>query len=133
MEEFDLISDMGSAPWFIEKVADLAYAQNLYAALCNNEFQKQDTWTVLKNNTWACTWRSAGGIVAELRNSGEDYLDFYCSGMGGIAVVVNDKDNEQLEKEFEARGYVSEGTITEEICADLGKLGWIVVTDYCNS
>lgn len=53
------------------KLKDPAYAKALYAALCNNIFEKQ----------WSCSWRYAGGIVARLR--GEDYLDYYCSGSEG--------------------------------------------------
>lgn len=77
------------------------YAQNLYAALCNNRF-------FYGEEEWTCSWRYAGGIIADLRSNGEDYMDWYCSGMG--------------KKE----GYVSEGTVTEEISLDLMKLGWIV-------
>lgn len=120
MEEFDLATDMASALWFITKLADKRYAQNLYAALCNNDFQKQDAWQVLKNSTWACSWRSAGGIVADLRGSGEDYLDYYCSGIGD-GLGNGDADR--------TIGYVSEGTVTDEIEQDLLKLGWVAVTD----
>lgn len=77
------------------------YAQNLYAAMCNNLFYYGD-------NEWSCSWRSSGGIVADLRNNGECYLDWYCSGMV-------DKD-----------GYVAESVVTEEISIDLMKLGWTV-------
>jgi hypothetical protein len=30
--------------------------------------------------TWSCSWRYAGGLVADMREQGENYLDFYCSG-----------------------------------------------------
>lgn len=81
------------------KYSDI-YSQNLYAALCNNRFFYGD-------EEWTCSWRYSGGIVADLRNSG-DYMDWYCSG-------VSNKE-----------GYVAEGFATEEIKLDLIKLGWIV-------
>ena len=75
--------DMSQADWFVSRVRGSdAYAQNLYAALCNNSFQKQDVWLILKDAYWSCSWRSAGGIVADLRDCGEDYMDWYCSGIG---------------------------------------------------
>lgn len=76
----------------------MVYSQNLYAALCNNRFFYDD-------KEWTCSWRHAGSIVSEI-NGGDDYLDFYCSGM------VNNN------------GFVSEGTVTDEIKLDLRKLGW---------
>ena len=89
------------------------YAQNLYAALCDNNFQKIDVIAALSETVWRCSWRSAGGIVADIKGEG-DYIDWYCSGMFGShnATVPDD--------------YVSEGTITDEIKSDLHNLGWIV-------
>jgi len=78
------------------------YSQNLYAALCNNRFFYND-------EEWTCSWRYAGGIVADLRSNGEDYMDWYCSGIGGLS-----------------ENYVSESVVTDEIRLDLMKLGWTV-------
>ena len=113
--------DLRSTEWIVEKArASDSYAQNIYAALCNNEFIKRDLWPILKDQRWSCTWRYAGGIVADMLGTG-DYIDWYCSGMGGIA----DYDTDSVE--WAARtGYVPEGNITEEIENDLFKLGWLV-------
>ena len=116
-------TDMMDCEWFRTKVrASKSYAQNLYAAMCNNEFQKQDTWEVLTDNRWSCSWRAAGGVVATMRNDNEDYMDYYCSGMGGFGDY--EPDPETFYKET---GYVKESEVTEEIRADLLKLGWTVV------
>lgn len=80
------------------------YAQNLYAALCNMQWRKESD---LSQGLFAVTWRTAGGIVANLRGNDGSYLDWYCSGIGPT-----------LE------GEVSEGTVTEEIQKDLLELGW---------
>lgn len=116
--------DMLAADWFRQKVKDSdSYAQNVYAALCNNEFQKQEVWPVLTDETWGCSWRYAGGIIADLRGEGE-YLDWYCSGMrGGDEPMV-------YELPLNKTGYVSEGTITDEIQQDLLRLGWIPVNTH---
>ena len=120
--EYDLVT----TDWILEKVRNSeAYTQNLYAAMCNNDFQKRDLWPILKEETWGCTWRSAGGIVADMLQKG-DYIDWYCSGMGGLSMQW-DEGKETFE-EWQARTkYVSEGTVTEEIRDDLFKLGWLVV------
>ena len=91
------------------------YAQNLYAALCNTDFQKLDIMHILKDDTWSCSWRYAGGIIADMREEG-DYIDWYCSGL------LYDPDSTDSNREF-----VSEGTTTEEICNDIKKLGWVIV------
>lgn len=110
--------DLRTTDWILEKTrnSDL-YAQNLYAALCNNGFQRQDVWQILKDQTWSCTWRYAGGIIADMRQEG-DYIDWYCSGIrGGIA-----------DHDADVEGPVSEGEITDEIRQDLARLGWHAVT-----
>ncbi len=114
--------DLRTTNWICEKVrADKLYAQNLYAAMCNNDFIKREMWPILKNQKWSCSWRYAGGIVAHMRQEG-DYIDWYCSG------IRNDDPNEE-SKPVEGRNYVSESVVTEEIENDLYKLGWLVVKD----
>jgi hypothetical protein len=117
--------DLRSTDWILEKARSSdAYAQNIYAALCNNEFTKREMWPILKDQRWSCTWRSAGGIVADMLGKG-DYIDWYCSGMGGLADYDTDPE------EWSAKtGYVPESTITQEIKDDLFKLGWIVVDSF---
>ncbi len=119
---FDLELELLSTDWIIEKVrASRLYSQNLYATLCNNQFVKNDVWPVLKDDRWSCSWRYAGGIIADMREEG-DYLNWYCSGirgtmdMGGSAPDLNE-------------GYVGEGHVTDEVRNDLLKLGWIVIDD----
>ena len=119
-------TDMMEAEWFRNKVkSSKSYAQNLYAAMCNNDFQKQDTWEILSNSTWGCSWRAAGGVVAALRDSGEDYMDYYCSGMGGFRSLVDDPDVQSTY--YDENGYVKESEVTDEVREDLLKLGWTVV------
>jgi len=112
--------DLRSTEWIVEKVRSSEdYAQNLYAAMCNNDFQKLDVVEVLKNNTWSCSWRYAGGIVAHMRGQG-DYIDWYCSGIIGSDYFDDDP-------EVAKKNYVSEGVVTEEMHQDFKKLGWILV------
>ena len=105
--------DLRTTDWILEKVrSSKVYAQNLYAAICNNDFQKLAIVPILTEKTWSASWRSAGGIVANMRQEG-DYIDWYCSGI--------------REQGMPDNGYVSEMTVTYEIRADLKRLGWIVV------
>jgi hypothetical protein len=117
--------DLLTTDWILEKVrAKDSYAQNLYAAMCNNEFIKREMWPLLKEQKWGCSWRYAGGIIADMQQKG-DYIDWYCSGMGGLNQEYDAKEtNEQWQKRT---GYVPESVVTEEIENDLYKLGWIVV------
>ena len=124
-QENNMEFDMRSSDWMVAKVrASRVYAQNLYAAMCNNEFQKRDLWPILAEQTWSCTWRYAGGIIADMRQEG-DYIDWYCSGMGGLSGAW-DKNAETLEEWSARTMFVSESIVTEEIRDDLFKLGWLV-------
>lgn len=108
--------DLRSTEWICNKAkASEAYAQNIYAALCNQSWQKNEVWPLLKGEQWGCSWRYAGGIVADMREQG-DYIDWYCSGIRD----VDSPDN----------GFRSEGHVTEEIQQDFFKLGWIPVDDH---
>jgi len=112
--------DMRSTDWFVAKVkASDTYAQNLYAAICNNNFQKLEVVPILKEERWSASWRSAGGIVADIREKG-DYIDWYCSGIG------NDERGYGLSGK-EGHDYVAESVVTDEIRNDLKRLGWIVI------
>ena len=112
--------DLRTADWILDKTrASECYAQNLYAALCNNNFVKaDDSFKILKQDYWTCSWRGSGGIVANMRQEG-DYIDWYCSGMGGLTSYDPDDGRNT--------GYVTEGTVTDEIREDLERLGWLVV------
>ncbi len=60
--EYDLLT----TDWILEKVRNSeVYAQNLYAAICNNDFQKRDLWPILKEETWSASWRYAGHLLFE--------------------------------------------------------------------
>ena len=126
--------DLRSTEWILEKVRNSdVYAQNLYAAMCNRDFIKNDVWPILTSKTWSCSWRSAGGIVANMKEKG-DYIDWYCSGIRDISVDMDDDQFQQMTKEqqdmyVEFKSYVGEGFVTDEIRSDLLKLGWLVVDD----
>jgi hypothetical protein len=97
----DLELDLETSPFIINKCKNSKiYCQNLYAAMCNNVFIKND-------EEWSCSWRYSGGIIADLIGEG-DYLDWYCSGIGSINNT----------------SYASEGVVLSEIEQDLENLGW---------
>lgn len=117
----NLEHDITATAWFCEKIRNSdSYAQNLYAAMCNMRFMKLDVLPILKDDYWSCSWRSAGGIVARIQGKG-DYMNWYCSGMGGVATY----DLEEGDAHMAKMKYVPEGTVTEEIQEDLKKIGWI--------
>ena len=125
--------DMSQADWFLSKVRGSDnYAQNLYAALCNNDFQKQEVWSILKDQTWSCSWRYAGGIVADMQGQG-DYIDWYCSGIRDAKILDDDEfsalTKEQQESYIQGKKFVPESCVTDEIRQDLLKLGWIVIDE----
>ena len=124
--------DLRSTDWILAKVrASEGYAQNLYAAMCNREFQKNEVWPLLKDQHWGCSWRYAGGIVADMRGEG-DYIDWYCSGIrGGVSEedLASMTAEQQAKHQYYEENFVGESVVTDEIRQDLLKLGWIVIDD----
>ena len=129
--ENDMEWDLRTTDWILAKVRTSdVYAQNLYAAICNNEFQRLEVFPILADQTCSYSWRYAGGIIADMRQEG-DYIDWYCSGIRGDVsdeeyMSMTDQEKEAYEQ---MRGYVPEKTVTEEIRADLALLGWRVLDD----
>lgn len=111
--------DLRSNPKIIEKCLNPVYAQHVYAALCNNDFQKNDVYPILSDKRWSCSWRHAGGIIADIRQQG-DYIDWYCSGINNLPDELNTVEDYKEQ-------YVAEGVITDEIRKDLFELGWIIL------
>jgi hypothetical protein len=121
--ENDMEWDLRRSEKMCAKVrASETYAQNLYAAMCNMRFQKREVLPILKDEYWSCTWRSAGGIVADMIGRG-DYIDWYCSGISNAQEL--DDDGSAVEDNYTRMKFVPEGTVTEEIENDLYDLGWV--------
>lgn len=130
-QENNMEFDMRSADWMVAKVRNSrVYAQNLYAAMCNTEFQKLDVIAILKDQHWSASWRYAGGIVADMRGKG-DYIDWYCSGIRNSQPLEPGEwegwTEEQKISYKEGEAFVGEMTVTDEIREDLLKLGWVVI------
>jgi hypothetical protein len=88
----DLENDLGISPRIRGLVRRELFATLLYGALCDTVWRHKATGI-----PWHCSWRHAGGVVANLRCQG-DYLDWYCS--------------------------MGEGLIDEQVLAEIGTLGW---------
>lgn len=128
--ENNLEYDLRSTDWILSKVRESGvYAQHLYAALCNNTFQKNDVMLILQDKDWSCSWRYAGGIVADMRESGS-YMDWYCSGYSASVPSEKEWDSWTTEEkthwtEFGSK-CVAESVVTDEVRDDLKRLGWSV-------
>ncbi len=112
MDVRDLEAEMMADAVVINLIADKKIAADFYRALCNMD------WLASKNlpedekiierlrgndrDIYSCSWRHAGGIIAEIRNmhyhKNENYMDFYCSG--------------------------DEGTVTPLVRECFGRMGW---------
>jgi len=109
---FNLERDLRGTNRIIDKVRhEEIYAQNLYAALCNNQYQPKDVWGILSNINWDCSWSYAARLISDIRED-ESYIDWYCSGTGFSGTDFT--------------GFVEESYVTEEIESDINSIGWLV-------
>ena len=111
--------DLRTSETIAVKCKDDRYAQNLYAALCNMRWQRREVMPILKDEYWSCSWRYAGGVIADILEKG-DYMDWYCSGIAG----GDEPDVYEAGHDLKRKGFVPEGQVTDEIRADLETLGW---------
>lgn len=105
--DIDLFADMYNSREIIYLMCDDSISKEFYSALCNVDWKKimskeEEIIEMLKHGgmrPWSCSWRSAGGYIAEIRNKyynkHEDYMDFYCGGKEGI---VSDTVKEAFRK-----------------------------------
>ena len=109
---FNLERDVRNTDWIITKIRKQEiYAQNLYAALCNNRYQPRDVWGILSNINWDCSWSYAARLISDIRED-ESYIDWYCSGTGFAGTDFT--------------GFVEESYVTEEIEFDINSIGWLI-------
>lgn len=104
---------------FFHKFKEDYFAQNWYAAFCNNDFQ------VDGEHEYSTSWRGSGGDVATIRGMHdihEDYIDWYCSGMGTYSEILDKAINPETK-------YVPEGTITPEVEACLKEIGFVLIPE----
>lgn len=115
----DVETDLKANIEVCQKIAsDMVFAQHVYAALCNQRYFRSDV-AHDDQEPWTCTWRRAGAIIADIRNTHynepqntgviEDYIHWYCSGMGFM------------------EGAVDEGIVTSDIRQMFSDMGWYIV------
>jgi hypothetical protein len=117
----DLYQEMRQDKIVIAYLEDVEIAKQFYQSLCNVDWylirppipQDEQIIQKLKGETddyWSCSWRTAGGYIADIRNSNyntnEDYMSFYCSGNEGIVPGL-------VEECFNRMGWVPKGHLNE--------------------
>lgn len=78
-----------------DKIKDYDFAQKIYANLCNLVW-----YDYVNDEVIEFSWRSSGGFVSGIRQLGENYMDFYCSGNEG-------EIDDEIEKLFESWNIVN--------------------------
>ena len=113
LESPDLYAEMCNDSIVIAYLRDEEIAVQFYSALCNMRWKKDNFLShdeklvnKLKGidpDVWSCSWRAAGGYIANIRNThynkNEGYLDFYCRGDEGVITPL-------VEECFDRMGWV---------------------------
>ena len=119
-----MLTDLMASDIIRRKVQDIVYAQHLYATLASHTFARVDNKEVKHYSSS----RGAGGIVAQLRGTG-DYLDWYCSGMIPFEDVITFAQYMCLSPSAQqwndaAYFFIRDGHQSPEILNDIRALGW---------
>jgi hypothetical protein len=72
----DVLIDALNTEKIVKKLRARSFSENLYSAMCNKIWVKEGL-------EYTLSWRTAGAVVAELRDLGEDYMAYYCGGKEG--------------------------------------------------
>lgn len=117
--ERDLYEEMRKDEIVVAYLKDIEVARDFYRALCNVYWYPQvepipedeQIIKALKGESptyWSCSWRTAGGYIAEIRNAHynttENYMDYYCSGDEGTITGL-------VEECFDRMGWIPETRI----------------------
>lgn len=119
MMERDVEEELKNNTAICQRIADSeVFAQHVYAALCNQQYYPHGV-DQEHTDAWSCTWRYAATIIADIRNTHlhepqnsdiqEDYIHWYCSGMGVL------------------EGSVGEGIVTDDVRRVFHDMGWDIV------
>lgn len=105
---------------------DARLAQELYAALCNNQWRFRET-----GELWSCSWRSSGGIVARLREraGGSSVAPGDCQGCG-----LSESEHISVEEEWRPPLSLAddEPEMIERLwCPD--QSGWMMIKAHAGS
>jgi hypothetical protein len=115
----DLYEEMSRDRIVIDYLKDRSIATDFYGAMCNVDWYPkrppvpEDELIIQRlrgerDEYWSCSWRTAGGYIAEIRNMNhgtkEDYMDYYCAG--------------------------NEGQVTDLVRECFDRMGWIPETFY---
>jgi len=111
--------DLKENAYACRKIAESElFAQHVYAAMCNQQYYQHGV-DQTTTDAWSFTWRYAGEVIADIRNTHlhekensdirEDYLHWYCSGMGFLD------------------GAVDEGVVTDDVRKLFAEMGWDIV------
>mgnify|MGYP001190323323 CR=1 FL=1 len=121
LKERDLAEEMAVDRIVIDYLNDRSIAVDFYSALCNVDWYAKkpllpdDELIIRKlkgeeDESWSCSWRTAGGYIAEIRskhyNTNENYMDFYCSGNEGVV-------SDLVEECFDRMGWYPRGHLNE--------------------
>lgn len=93
----DLYEDMACDEAIVEHLRTREGAEEFARALCNMQWEKisvipEDELIIdrlkgVHRDLWHCSWRCAGGYIADIRHKhhgmNENYMDFYCVGDEG--------------------------------------------------
>jgi hypothetical protein len=95
------IEDLTNSQRIRKLVLDETFAAELYSAMCNIQYTRKD---LPKTHQASLSWRSAAGLVADLRKPkyDEDYLDWYLRGAEGMLTV-------RVKDELELLGWTANG------------------------
>jgi hypothetical protein len=120
--EHDLEKDLLNSQYIKEKCTNDTYAQNLYAALCNNEFTKNEVVPILKEEVWTLQLEICRGLSSSNTRECGTIL------IGTVVELTRGWNNDEPD-DWDETGFMPEGCVTDEIRNDLLHINWTVCVD----
>jgi hypothetical protein len=84
---------------FLALLKDEIFACAAYQSFCNEVYINDD------RQRFSCSWRYAGGLIAELRNEGEDYIDYYMDFVKGELFDQTDPYKNTIQQIYNRLGW----------------------------
>lgn len=95
----NLEKSLRTDPEYLSLLKNEVFACAAYQSFCNEVYINEH------RERFSCSWRYAGGLIAELRDEGEDYIDYYMDFVKGELFDQTEQHKNTIQQIYNRLGW----------------------------